>query len=133
MKILRLAASALMISSFTAPVAIASSDGATFALRAFGYGRWTVTCDLERERGRNTSPRARGDGSSSSGVVLGRKVVGGSCSATANERGPLSIELEDRRSAFDCPFDIEDNDNCKITIAAGQTVEFDIALTDSEQ
>lgn len=103
-----------------------SVDGATMVVRARGARGWTAGCTLDTDRGREARPQARGRGAASSGVLVGRDVVGGSCTAEAGDRGPLELVFEDERGAFVCPFNGEDE--CRVVIGTGQALTFSIAL-----
>ncbi len=124
------AAMALVAASVGLSVpAVAQDDsvaGETMVVRARGARGWNANCALDTDRGRQARPQARGRGLSSSGVLVGRDVVGGSCTAEAGNRGPLELVFEDDRGAFVCPFNGEEQ--CRTVIAAGQSLTFAVAL-----
>ncbi|MEL6284892.1 MAG: hypothetical protein AAFR41_13580 [Pseudomonadota bacterium] len=104
-----------------------TDTGEDLILRLFGVRGWSVECSLEKARGEMSRPEARGRGGSSSGTIYGRDIVGGSCEARANARGPLEMTLVDDSEHFVCPFGDRDADAvCKGVLGAGQSIQFGI-------
>ncbi len=111
-----------------APTA-AAQDGETFILSILGGGRWSVECDITTDRGRNRTPDARGRGNSSTGSIVVRSAVSGTCVAEAG-KDPLELTLRDDRGDFVCPFgDRMDGGICRAAVAEGAVYEFTIALS----
>lgn len=101
--------------------------GADMVLRVFGSGGWSVECTLETDRGRTSRPSARGRGNSTSGTLLGRGVVGGTCTATASNRGVVQLTLVDEDAAFACPFgDRAADGSCVGVLQAGDTFDWTV-------
>lgn len=103
-----------------------AADGYPMVVRARGARGWTANCTLDTDRGRQARPKARGRGATSSGVLVGRNVVGGACTAEAGERGPLELVFEDEFEAFACPFN--GDEACRTVVAAGDALTFTVAL-----
>ncbi len=107
----------------------AQAQGAQLRIKLFGDGHWTADCELDQEGGDVTKPRGRGRGRASSDALVGNEVVGGVCTATASDRGPLKLTLLDERGEFQCPFEAASGDDlCVHLVPAGQTFKFSVAL-----
>ncbi|MEO0983646.1 MAG: hypothetical protein AAFX03_13450 [Pseudomonadota bacterium] len=126
MKLKILLAAALMAGGPATPV-FAQESGETFILRVFGKSTWRVECVMETDRG-TSRPKARGRGSTSSGSVVARDALSGSCTAEASPRGPLQLTLVDNTGSFDCPFGDMVDDLCRASIAPGDEYAFDVSL-----
>lgn len=125
------AAAATTMMAATAPAAMAQADaedGGLLIVRLTGARGWEASCDLMTDRGRAAEPTARGRGSRSSGSLIGRDVVSGSCTADAGARGPVEIVLDDRQGVFTCPFGPDAEDTCRRVVATGESVTFDVTL-----
>ncbi len=106
----------------------AYAEAPQLRIKLFGDGRWMADCELDKEDGDMTKPRARGRRRDSSGALVGNDVVGGSCKVTASDRGPVKLTLLNEHGEFQCPFAGADSDGlCTHTVAAGETFEFSVA------
>ncbi|MCG8442821.1 MAG: hypothetical protein MI723_13545, partial [Caulobacterales bacterium] len=106
----------------------AAREGALFVLRVAGGRNWEVSCVLERDRGRDSRPSARGRGASSSGSLVGKDVVAGACEVEAGSGRALMVTLDDQQGEFACPFDGASEELCQTSFAEGATATFEVAL-----
>jgi len=133
MKLKTMTAAVLLASTLgLAETAIAQDgvEGRMMILRMTGSHGWSVECELNTERGGDLNPNARGRGRGARGTVVGRNVVGGTCSAEAGQRGPLQITLEDDDANFICPFgDLDTQGFCRTSLAEDGTLEWTVERT----
>ena len=102
------------------------AEGALLVVQLFGSRGWKVECALEKESGKMIKPKARGRGSNSSGSIIGRDVVGGTCQIDASS-GYLRVTIVDRTGVFQCPFENTAADACEATYPAGTTTSIQIS------
>ncbi len=112
-----------------APAALAqNADGQRLVIKIAGEGRWSASCELVNDAGEPVRPSADGRGSRSSGTLVARDVVSGTCTATASDRGPMRVTIDARRGVFVCPFTAGLTDECVGDVTTGDSEEFAIAL-----
>lgn len=122
-------AASLMMLGASLP-AQAQEASADVVVRAHGGHGWKLECAFERDNGRQSMPSARGRGSSSTGVVVGKDAVSGQCLAQAHRNGSLTLSVTSGLDVFGCPFGetgaLDGEPVCETVLAAGGALEFSL-------
>ena len=87
-----------------APASAQDQANGRVILMMSGDRAWKVECVFQKDDGSQSKPNAKGRGGASTGAISAFDVVSGSCDIAAGNKGVLKVRLDERSSAFACPF-----------------------------